>query len=100
MEKQDLPFQKILFVCVNNRENGELACSARGSKAIQEHLKQIAKDRGLKGKVRVSQSGCMDLCAKGPNVMVFPDNVWYSGVTESDIPKIVEAHLPTEAKGS
>jgi len=96
MAPKPLPFQKILFVCVNNRENGEPACAARGAKQIQERLKQIAKDRGLKGRVRVSQSGCMDLCAKGPNVMVFPDNVWYCGVTESDIQRIADDHLKSD----
>ena len=93
MEQKPLPFQKIVFVCVNNRDNGEPACAARGSKAIQEKLKQISKDRGLKGKVRVSQSGCMDLCAQGPNVMVFPDNVWYRNVTEADVERIADEHL-------
>ena len=93
MEQKPLPFQKIVFVCVNDRDNGDPACAARGSKTIQEKLKQISKDRGLKGKVRVSQSGCMDLCAQGPNVMVFPDNVWYRGVTDADVEKIADEHM-------
>lgn len=93
MEERKLPFRKIIFVCVNAREGGESSCGPRGSEAIREKLKACAKERGLKGKVRVSQSGCMDLCALGPNVMVFPDNVWYQGVTEADIPKIVDAHM-------
>jgi (2Fe-2S) ferredoxin len=90
MEHSRVPYQKILFVCVNKRQPNEICCAHRGSEAIAEALKARVKDLGLSRHVRVSKSGCQDLCAKGPNVMIFPDYVWYQGVTPADVERILE----------
>ena len=90
MQKAQVPFKKILFVCINKRESGEACCSARESESIAAALKERVKSLGVARMVRVSKSGCQDLCAKGPNVMVFPDHVCYHGVTPSDIDRIVD----------
>jgi len=58
--------------------------------AIKDGLKAAASERGWKGRVRISHSGCMGLCANGPNVMIEPDHVWRSGVTPGDIPAILD----------
>ena len=91
MEQARVPYQKILFVCINRRPPGEVCCAQRESEAIAASLKARVKALGLSRAVRVSTSGCQDVCAKGPNVMVFPDDVWYHGVTPADVERIVEA---------
>ena len=90
MEQAKVPYRKIVFVCVNKREPNEVCCSQRDSDAIAASIKERIKAAGLACHVRVSRSGCQDLCAKGPNVMVFPDYVWYQGVTPADVDRIVE----------
>ncbi len=90
MEQAAVPFQKIVFVCINRRAPGEACCAARDSEAIAAALKARVKTLGLAGKIRVSKSGCQDLCARGPNVMVFPDHRVYNGVTLADVDRIVE----------
>ena len=90
MESARVPYEKILFVCINQRQPQEICCSHRGSETIAESLKARVKSLGLSRRVRVSKSGCQDLCAKGPNVMVFPDYVWYHGVTLEDVERIVQ----------
>lgn len=90
MDAGPVPFQKIVFVCVNKREPGEICCAHRESEAIASALKERIKALGLTRLVRVSKSGCQDLCAKGPNVMVFPDNRWYRAVTPSDVDCLLE----------
>lgn len=90
MESDRVPYQKILFVCINKREPHETCCSHRESEAIAAALKARVKALGLARTVRVSKSGCQDLCAKGPNVMVFPDDRWYHGVTPADVERIVQ----------
>ena len=92
MNQAKVPYEKILFVCTNVRETGT-CCSGRNSVVLREALKQYVKEHGLQGRIRISQSGCQDLCAQGPNIMVFPDNVWYHHVTLAQVPEIVEAHL-------
>lgn len=100
MKESKVPYRKIIFVCTNVRES-EPACSnpERGGNAgdnLVGLLRGELKKRGLKGKIRVARSGCMDRCACGPNLMVFDENgnsVWYSEVNETDIPTIVEKHF-------
>ena len=90
MERARVPYQKILFVCVNRREPNEICCAHRESDAVAAALKERVKALGMSRHVRVSKSGCQDLCAKGPNVMVFPDYLWYQGVTLADVERIVQ----------
>jgi len=90
MDQARVPYQKILFVCVNRREPHETCCAHRESEAIAAALKARVKTLGLTRAVRVSKSGCQDLCAKGPNVMLFPDYVWYHGVTPNDVERIFQ----------
>ena len=91
MHKKDLPFQRMIFVCTNDRGKDErVSCARAGGVEIQEKLKALIKKRGLKKQVRVSKSGCVDRCEEGPNVMIFPGDLWLCGVKESDLPAIVD----------
>lgn len=86
MEQQPVPHRKIIFVCTNQREDTERpCCGGRGGGVLRDKLKAMVKERKLAASIRVSQSGCLDRCAKGANIMVFPDNVWYSAVSEEDL---------------
>jgi (2Fe-2S) ferredoxin len=46
----------------------------------------------LDAEILVNNCGTIDLCDIGPNMVVYPDNVIYRGVTVKDLPEIVE-HL-------
>ena len=90
MEQAPIPFQKIVFVCINQRAPNEACCAARDGEAIAAALKARIKALGLAGKIRVSKSGCQDLCALGPNVMVSPDHRMYQRVAMADVDRIVD----------
>lgn len=47
----------------------------------------------MKGKVRANQSGCLDQCEHGPNVVVYADAIWYGHVTAADVGEIIESHI-------
>ena len=84
------PFEKHLFVCTS----GEYCPLLDGdSRVIHQAFKEQVAKAGLKGKVRVNNSGCLDQCGHGPNAVVYPDNVWYSHLTLADVPLIVNEHL-------
>jgi (2Fe-2S) ferredoxin len=91
MDKKSVPYGKTVFVCTHVREGGRVACgnAGRGGLELCEALKAAAKAAGLKGKVRVAKSGCLDLCEQGPNAFVYPGGEWLSGVTATDVPAIV-----------
>jgi (2Fe-2S) ferredoxin len=88
-------FVRHLFVCENRRppEDPRGSCGCKGSPAIRAALKEELKRRGLKGKVRANAAGCLDACAHGPTVVVYPEGVWYGGVRPEDVPEIVEQHV-------
>lgn len=89
MNKNTLPFEKVIFVCTNCRDEGaRVCCSSRHSTALHADLKQWVKDNKLKRHVRVCKSGCMDRCEDGPNILIMPDNVWVSEVDADDLDSI------------
>ncbi len=95
-----MPFEKTVFVCTHVRADGKTACAnpGRGGDLLCHALKDEVKRLGLKGKVRVARSGCLDRCAEGPNLFVFPEGKWFSGVSAADLPEIVEK-LKGEGEG-
>ncbi len=60
---------------------------------VRDTLKLELKKHGLSKTIRANNSGCLDQCEHGVTVVVYPEQVWYGGVTVDDIPEIVEKHL-------
>jgi (2Fe-2S) ferredoxin len=86
------PFTSHIFVCCNTREPGHSrgCCNPDGSATLRERFKSELKRRGLGPLVRANQSGCLDQCELGPTVVIYPQAIWYGGVTPEDVPRIVE----------
>ncbi len=84
-----------VFVCENRRPDDDPrgCCAAKGSEAIRDAFKAELHRRGLKKEIRANGTGCLDNCAEGPTVVVYPEGVWYGRVTVDDVPEIVESHL-------
>lgn len=88
-------FRHHVFVCENRRDPDDPrgCCAAKGSCELRAAFKEEIARRGLKKEVRANAAGCLDACADGPTVVVYPEGVWYSGVRLEDVPEIVEQHL-------
>lgn len=84
-----------MFICGNQRPPGHPrgCCDPEGKAALQKLFKEKLKERGLKGRVRANQSGCLDQCEHGPNIVVYPDAVWYGHVTAADVDEIIDSHI-------
>jgi (2Fe-2S) ferredoxin len=84
-----------IFFCLNERSNGEACCAQHEPQQALDHCKSRVKALGLAGPggVRVNKAGCLDRCAGGPVVVVYPEAVWYTYVDRHDIDEIVESHL-------
>ncbi|MBI4043366.1 MAG: (2Fe-2S) ferredoxin domain-containing protein [Candidatus Diapherotrites archaeon] len=81
--------ERWILVCTNTPENDDPAkCGYKDSLKLAEDLKAYVKEKGLKGKVRVVKSGCLDQCGTGPIVCIQPENIWYRQVSESDLKEI------------
>ena len=72
---------------------GGTGCSSSNSQEIIQRLEEEIKKKGLEKEVNVARTGCFGLCSLGPVVVVYPEGSFYSKVTPSDIPEIVEEHL-------
>ena len=88
-------FNHHVFICENVRPDGDPkgCCAAKRSHLIREAFKKEVKEKGLRGLVRPNQSGCLDACEYGPSMVVYPEGIWYGGVTPEDVPEIVNSHL-------
>jgi (2Fe-2S) ferredoxin len=88
-------FEKHIFVCGNQRLPGQprRSCDPEGKAELQKLFKRKLAEHGLQGKVRANQSGCLDQCEHGPNVVVYPEAIWYGRVTMNDVEEIIESHI-------
>jgi (2Fe-2S) ferredoxin len=86
-------FQHHIFICQNTREAGHArgSCNPAGDQALLKPFKDALKKYGLDATVRANKSGCLDQCEHGPTVVIYPDAIWYGGVTAENAEEIVAA---------
>jgi (2Fe-2S) ferredoxin len=84
-----------VFFCLNAREKPESCCAHQGANEAFDYCKSRIKSLGINGagSVRVNKAGCLDRCAGGPVLVVYPEAVWYTFLDNSDIDEIIESHL-------
>src|SRR5512133_1851688 len=94
------PFRYHVYACSQQKPEGVPSCPARGSMKTIDALRAEIGRQGLLNEVQLTTCGSLGLCERGPNMVVYPDGIWYSGVTPADVPEIVQSHfksgLPVE----
>lgn len=86
-------FDKHIFICANQKAEGKACCGEARGMELVEKFREVLAEKGLKGKVRAQRSGCLDACTKGPALVIYPDGIYYGGVTPSDVERIVDEHV-------
>jgi (2Fe-2S) ferredoxin len=82
-------YERHVFVCTTIG-----TCPTQGdTEAYVKYLRGEVARAGLHVEIRINKSGCFSQCGNGPMIVVYPENVWYSGVTADDLAAIVESHL-------
>ena len=101
LEKIRIEKRKELDLRVNTesdtREKHILVCRGTGctsskSPKIIENFRRIIEERNIQN-VRVIQTGCFGLCAKGPIVIIRPEETFYAHVKPEDCEEIIEKHI-------
>jgi (2Fe-2S) ferredoxin len=99
-----MPFRKrFLFVCVNRRPDGHPkgSCAEKGAERVHAALKQALGERGMaRAEARACTSSCLDVCSRGVTILVEPDHVFLGGVTEADVPALVDGLARDELPAS
>ena len=78
--------EKHILVCQGT------GCTSSKSPEIIEEFKRIIKEKNVDN-VRVIKTGCFGLCAKGPIVIIRPEDTFYAMVTKEDCLEIIEKHI-------
>ena len=84
-------------IAADTREKHILVCHGTGctsskSPKIIENFRRILEEKNIEN-VRVIQTGCFGLCAKGPIVIIRPEDVFYAMVKPEDCEEIIEKHI-------
>ena len=89
------PVARHVFVCTNRRPvGGRPACGNRGGVDLAAALRhEVASRPELWGTVAVTACDCLGPCFDGPNAVIYPEGVWYAGVTAGDAAAIAVEHL-------
>jgi len=64
-------------------------CHAYTSEKVADAFKEEIEKRGLEGEVDIRRTGCHGFCAKGPLVVIYPEEICYLQVKPEDISDII-----------
>jgi (2Fe-2S) ferredoxin len=88
-----MKFKKHIFICTNQKPEGKKSCGEAHGMELVEAFKALIKEHGLLVDVRAQKAGCLDVCAFGPALVVYPEGVFYGKVTRDDVAEIFTSHI-------
>ena len=84
------PQERHVLACMGPR------CTSRGAGGLYVHFWKRLQKRGLlrgRSGVHAAQTGCLSPCNLGPTIVVYPEGIWYCGLTAEAIERIVDEHF-------
>jgi 3-hydroxy-5-methyl-1-naphthoate 3-O-methyltransferase len=92
-------FKHHILVCTQDKSDGLPSCVACGGKALLEAFRARLQTAGLGEQVLLTGCGCLGLCERGPNVLIYPQGRWLTQVKLEQVDAIVQDSLLGEAAG-
>jgi (2Fe-2S) ferredoxin len=86
-------YHRHVFLCT-----GDKCCTSEEGNAAWDVLKKELKDKNLSlstgpNACYRTKVNCLRLCQGGPIAVVYPEGIWYAGLTADRIPLFVQQHL-------
>lgn len=82
LSKKD-PNKPCIAICAGT------GCLGLGNDQVIIAFEEEIKKQSLETKVEMRVTGCHGFCEKGPNVAIYPEEIYYVGVRPSDVPEII-----------
>ena len=86
-------YEKHVFICTNDKDAPKKCCGSTHGMDLVNAMKEALAQSGSTKKIRIQRAGCLDVCGKGPAMVVYPEGVFYGNVQKEDLNEIVENHL-------
>jgi (2Fe-2S) ferredoxin len=87
------PYRLHVFFCKQQKPGGLTCCAARGAAESLAALQAAIAAEGLADEVMVTTCDSFGMCGRGPNLIVYPEGLWYHGVTPEAAAEIVREHF-------
>jgi nitrite reductase/ring-hydroxylating ferredoxin subunit/(2Fe-2S) ferredoxin len=81
-------YDRHVFVCTS----GE-TCPTQGDTEKYVKILRAGALKAGRSDIRINKSGCFSQCGHGPMIVVYPEDVWYAGLRESDLDDILTSHI-------
>jgi (2Fe-2S) ferredoxin len=82
-----------VFVCANQKPEGKKCCGEEAGMEAVKYLREKVKNQNPDKKIRIQKAGCLDLCAKGPALVMYPEGCFYQFKNKEDLDRIAAEHL-------
>lgn len=84
-----------VLVCVNRRHDSRMPfCAQNGAEEVYGTIRSWLEDEGLLTRIWLTRTECMGWCtAKGTTVAIYPQGIWYRGITPPECHLLIERHL-------
>ena len=83
IEKEEQVQKRCLLVCQG------LFCMGRGSYKLLAELRRLKEQGELPAEVEVRPYYCFNGCSHGPNMVCYPEKVWFERVCPSNLAQVV-----------
>ena len=80
-------FSHRIYVCAG------AGCVSSNCSVIRDTVTEEIAALGLSEEIPVYETGCMGTCAVGPVMLILPERVFYTDLTEKKARRIIKAHI-------